>query len=807
MKKRLITSLAVGFAVAFYFALVLPVQTYLGNADCFNYTLTALLKELSVYFGALFASVSLALLIVSFVTWKRPFFFLHLALLALTLAFMLETGPLSIGLPELNGDFSGYKSMSRAIWDYSALLAVILIPLACYRWLRGSLTWIALAIAFYSAATLFDVKVKSQRPEGMEDFIVPRLVPRTEVVRSAEFSPKRNVIMLILDSISVDACVDAFAADPDLAAHFTGFVNYTNNVGMAWPTHMAMPGIFTGKYCESLDELAKYGQSMWMKDSFLKPYLDRNIPVYVNVALTRDGYTNRLKPQGDNSMVAAHRPTEEQMLGMYPMTLPELMGFRSVPYFAKESYVSGLAFPTNSASVGVLDPNRLFHDDYLWKELATKPVNPAHDMTLHVHHVMGGHPPTKFTRDGKPAKPGDTSYAGHVEQCVYVFRQVAKLFDVWRTNGVYDASSIIVIADHSNMYQRPGCSHFGIPGPAFPFLMVKSQFSNSTHSCVGEPTSHQALCRLLQSLVVKDLKANEITAELQTEKRRCFSLSETERKDWIVAANHEVSNIKTAYTNKTDTVAFETLELDRNYSFRVSDGLFMGYGLKGGRRADWDGTSGTNMVFTFKMPEKNQQYDFDIKLSNRLLDIQSIRVSAGNISEIVNTKAMLRGIVSDDDAKVQLAFEKLYGEGRFSVQGIVASKHRKVSRKDGACLSIGDVDIPLNKKAVNYNYKDLAGRLEPGSSYRLTIDRVEILSGQPKFQSVVLYDFMQNGSVASKRFNIDISNRFNLWDWEFTVPSKDGKYHCIVYAGDVGKTAGNGLKLKGVKFIQLENDR
>ena len=804
-KSRLISSLLTGFTVAFYFALVLPVQTYLANADSFNYTLGALLGDLCLPLVLTFAVATLALFFLS--RWIGQF--LHILLLALVVAAFAESGPLSIGLPELNGDFSGYKSLTRAIWDWSILLGIVLIPLCCYRWLRGSTTWIALALTVYLSATLFDVKVKSQRPEGMEDFIVPRLVPRTDVVRSAEFSPKRNVIMLILDSISVDACVDVFAADPDLASHFTGFVNYTNNVGMMAPTHMAIPGLFTGKYCESFADMSHYGQSHWMKDSFLKSYLDQNIPVYVNIALSKDGYTNRLKPMNPVDLpMEATSPLKDKMYGMYPMNLIQLSKFRLSPYFLKEPYVAGLSFQTNKAvkaHADNLDLQQIGNDKFFWQDFANKVVNTGHDMTLHVHHTLGGHAPTKYTREGGPAKSGDVSYEGHVEQCVFVFRQVAKLFDAWKANGVYDASTIFLLADHSTMYVRPGRDYKRMPREAFPFLMIKTRKSAGALRQVGVPTSHAHIAGIVLALAEQDLSEREILRRLQSGVRR-YLLYWKER--FTEYTQNEKGSVAFRAIGESDcrTMGTETVCLNREYSFITHKGAFFaGYGLNGGARGEWDGTGGTNMLFTFKVPEKNHEYDFHFWIAPRYLQSdQAIKVSAPGMIRAAKTEVSLSGVKSDGEGFVRVRFEKISEDkGEFAVQRMIVCEHVEEPKGQEKVLWSNDVEVATSKN--NWNFKKIPIALSAGGTYRFSADQLDVTSGTGKMISVVLYNFKTDRGESSKTFRIDLSNSYGLWDWQFQVPNVSGDYRCLIYAGENGKTAGMGIRAKNVKITELRS--
>ena len=73
MKKRLLPSFAAGFTAALYFAIVLPVQTYLACVEAPAFSLGDLLREFALYFGLAWIAASATLFALSYVPLpKRP---------------------------------------------------------------------------------------------------------------------------------------------------------------------------------------------------------------------------------------------------------------------------------------------------------------------------------------------------------------------------------------------------------------------------------------------------------------------------------------------------------------------------------------------------------------------------------------------------------------------------------------------------------------------------------------------------------------------------------------------------------------
>ena len=575
---------------------------------------------------------------------------------------------------------------------------------------------------------------------------------------------------------------------------------------------MAIPGLFTGKYCESLADMSHYGQSHWMKDSFLKSYLDQNIPVYVNIALTKDGYTNRLKPMNSADMpMETAGPLKDKMYGMYPMNLIQLIKFRLSPYFLKESYVSGLSFPVNkagAAQVDNLNRQQLRYDKLFWPILAAKPVNSNLDMTLHVHHTMGGHPPTMFTREGLPAKAGDVSYNGHVEQCVFVFRQVAKMLDVWKTNGVYDASTIFILADHSSIYVRPGHDYKGLPLPAFPFLMVKIQKNRGKMRHAAMPTSHANIAESVAHMANRPFVLElDVANKLYAKVRKCvdFSTRDESFREYMLDEDAKMES-KVIETKNRHPDVLEVVRLNHEYSFLSQRGSFFAkYGLVGGTRGHGEGTAGTNMLFTILLPEKNHVYDLEFQLyPRRLHGDHAVLISSDGVVRCERTHAYLSGVRSDGEGLVRVQFEKVAeDEGGFAVQTMTVREHVGEAKVKADLLWSGNVEIAANN--MNFNFKKIPKSLVAGHTYHLSADQLDVTSGVGNWLSVVLYNFKTNRAEDKKTFKIDLSNSHALWNWKFKVPNGVGDYACLVYAGEVGKTAGMGIRLRNVKLEQLDD--
>lgn len=618
MKKRLLPSVAAGFAVALYFAIVLPVQTYLACVETPTFSLGDLLRELALYFGLAWIAVSAVLFALSYVPLAKttidaqgrrhkkislPF---HVLALAVVIAAIMESGPLSIGLPQLNGDFAGYRSAARIWLDMLVLAAVIVAPLVCYRWLKRHVVWIALAVAIFTGVSLFDASGARPAEEVRDDLIIRGEIPRCDIAAGSAFSPSNNVMVLILDTVSSHAMAEVFRRDPEFKRHFPGFVNYTNNLGMHWTTAVALPGIMTGRYFENSADLATYGMAPFTRESFIKDYIDRDVPVYFNLGLWPLGWSNRIS--ASQSSQEASRPSQEVIDNTLDLRIGDLALFRIVPYGLKERFalsVVARAAGKTSGRESAASRRNVFQDEILWPLLASRPVDSAYTSTLHVHHTFGAHPPFTHDEDGNIVNFAgrNPTFDDFVAHCKFALKKLAICFDAWQTNGVYDASTILVISDHGVESAWPETQPFlhGIPSYGFPALMVKARGDRAPYAESSLPTSHARIAPLVRSLAAKALTREGIAETLHAEERFCRSNQGGVITDWIASGDWAVRKVARPDVQK-DRSRLRKLELDKTYSFLITapPENYPDFIAENGNRGSTSGISARDLKKPFK---------------------------------------------------------------------------------------------------------------------------------------------------------------------------------------------------------------
>ena len=659
--NRILDSVLCAMAVALYFAVILPLQSYLANAESFSYGLGPLMGECVVVGLILLVLVS----VLNYLCVPKLGRVVHLAFLVAIVLAMLEAGPLSIGLPELNGEFEGYRSVVRAVFDYSVLAVALVLPWIFYRRIAPFIAWISVAVIVYSVATIFDVKrTKECEVEGVPP---SSLVPRDTVIDSVEFSAEDNVIVLILDAVSQFVVQDIFK-DQALASRYEGFVNYVNNVGMHWNTSVGIPGLMTGKYYENALELPRYGKSSYNRDSFTFAYLEEDVPVYVNIGPGRIGCCNRLASANgelvrDNCLVL-NRP----MFGQFALSIVQLCEFRLLPYNLKERFLQ--CFIKKQIVSPDANVNWNFECN-LYPRLGAKGVSRRLKRTLNVHHTKAGHPPIVYDENGKSVICERAGYAEYRGQCKNAFRCAAELFDIWKTNGVYDASTIIMAADHSAsaMFNTPGVDLKGADPHSFPFLMVKAKGARAPY-CESElPTSHSKIAEVVRILLDRNLDRKSIEEILYQDTRLVRLAQSGSIVDWRIAKDRTVK--KEVRPDREPNVAdLMPLKADVEYSFRIDSGsgVYPEFVVENGNRNVTTGLAVYKNPMRFRFRVANPSLAYRLVFSGKARAthcptnrLQSVCCGVTNVCiactyDLRSFDAVFNDVVSDSDGVIECSF-------------------------------------------------------------------------------------------------------------------------------------------------------
>jgi len=480
---------------------VIPLQTYLGNADIYPFSFLRLLPELLVLFVVFALGLALVqglsrLLRLS----ATPVF------AALTLCVYLESGLLSLGLPELNGGVvRELANGSRAIIDLSVWAAVLVGFVACSRGLKPFLHWISLAVLVLTVASLADARKEtassSQPQPSTSACITSGFEPQPTVVANVKYSPTRNILVFVLDSMPGEDAAALVRKDASLAAKFAGFTAYPRNVGMHECTKRGMPGLVTGRPYDPAElSEGEYPLTMYGTNSLVTAAATAGWGVAFSPDLLPYGFTNlpverrvaRDEKRRSRDALAFLRQSQEVPY----LSLFDVVAFRLSPFLAKGPI---LYSRIRHAVKGRHSRGGFWDEKVQYAQLAERPVGAESRPFLGVFHTWGVHPPLE---------------AGFAPTAVDKLRRLGALLDAFREKGLYGRSLVIVTSDHGLDAATPVD---GYPPSASALLWVKPEGSASPFAESPLQTSHARIAPLVKAAIEGPLAAADCAAILRDE--------------------------------------------------------------------------------------------------------------------------------------------------------------------------------------------------------------------------------------------------------------------------------------------------
>ena len=497
-------SAIIAASLAGLLALLVPLQSFVGNSSLYAYSLSRLLFELL----PLSLLLALALFALLRLTGRWLGVFPHALIVAATVCVYLESGFLSAGLPEIDGGaMPELDSLARGLADAAVWAVVIVGFLVAARKLVGWFHWISAAVLLLGAVSLLDVRrdgaAVSEPTEGKVGCLAGGVrVNQMTVVANIRYSPVRNVLVFVLDSMPGTVATDVAKSDPALQEKFSGFTAYPQNIGMADCTKRGVPGIVTGRYYDP-DEMpqAEYPLTMYGTNSFLKTYCDAGWHVAFSPDLLPYGFTTlpverevaRDDRRSRDALAILHRSKEVPYLCLF-----DLVAFRVAPFFFKGPIVYS---KIRHAVKGRHSDGEFWGERNMYPTLAAAPANADPRPFLGFFHSWGAHPP--WAKDQRTTVRDKLTRLG-------------ALMDVYRARGLYDRSLIVVTTDHGNG-TAPALD--GYPPQASALLWVKPEGADGAFAFSDLKTSHAKICELVKASCGRRLTQDEVVRTLRTENR------------------------------------------------------------------------------------------------------------------------------------------------------------------------------------------------------------------------------------------------------------------------------------------------
>ena len=408
-----------------------PAALWTSNAREFHFSIDTVL-ELGL------AMVAVGTAIFAAILWRLPPRAQAVAAsLAAALGIVVWTyGLVLVGsMQALDGNAPLDFGRGPGAWE---LLLVVIIGLAlaaaARRWARAATSFLAflniglVAVSLPAIAMAQRANWKSSAQDAASLF---------------GFSPRTNVLVVLLDGLQSDVAADLLEQHPALRAAFVGFSFYPDTLGAAPTTFLGLPAIHSGEVYTGSTTPAEYFTRAIATQSFVTRF-------------AHAGYTAALVnplqgicPAGTTACTAAAEilGTASQQRWRELLRLYDLSLFRIVPFRAK-SWVWDRGQWRLSRHRGLSEEaERVLDDVKVIRRIAKHLyLDPTSKPSLKIIHSLATHTPYVMNEDCETV--GASTIAKVATQARCVLEATALLLHELRRIGVYDRTVILILADH-----------------------------------------------------------------------------------------------------------------------------------------------------------------------------------------------------------------------------------------------------------------------------------------------------------------------------------------------------------------------
>ena len=463
-KWRVVTILSLSFVISFMVCLFAPLDLYLHNPIAFIVSWKFLLPPLLLIFLLCFTAISIFLFVICLV-FKG---------LVSDIVLLLAWGGIIAAYVQvlfLNGhmqsisssiiDYSGYNFPNLIIWVF-----ITLAPLSIWLFLRykkivfkyeKAFVLSVLIITGMQATGLISEFSSRDLPEGYDEGI-PLYMSYENVVN---FSPEENIIVFILDKLDVRFMREALEMFPRLYDVLDGFTHYENNISQYLDTMPSVVSMLTEVHYEEGLTMEGYWERAWANHSYIDILRENGFVTNLYIDYLAS-YNNLEQIQHKTDNLGEIRNIQINSRDFFVVNMRFSLG-RIVPYVLKNYFLDpiGPAFATRIFDVVVADPMSVHNLN----------ISKVSD-DMFYHYVLDN----EFKRDSnKSVFMIKHLFCSHmVEQGAFDAANTMGILQVYfekmKALGVYDISTIILIADH-------GASFDSRYTPVTSTLMIKPKNS------------------------------------------------------------------------------------------------------------------------------------------------------------------------------------------------------------------------------------------------------------------------------------------------------------------------------------------
>lgn len=461
-------------AVFFSFSLFIygPIELYLTNINEFWF-------DLSQFWFICVGLCVLVTVILYIIGCKIPLWVQNIyvgAIFGFSLLMYIQSNFLNLDLGVMNGgtvDWGTYRIdfiINFAIW-----ILVICVCICLYNeknlWVKKLVKYLAVCITLIQATTMMVLLLTTK--SDIDKSEVSYYVSDKGIY---ELSTDENIVVFLLDMFDDRYFKELLKAEPELAKSYEGFTFYENSTGNYSTTAYSIATLLTGQYLTNseetfYEELTKLYDNCETFDKLLADNYQLDLYTYSYLM------PNKLREKSNNYISGGKRVSDyiEFTKTIYSLTFSKYL-----PDFMKQyTWLVGTEFDALCERSGEADSHSVDNVNF-YENLLDKGITVQNEKNCFKFiHLDATHYPYRLNEN---AERVETDAETSEMRCARgVLKIVQEYIDKMKENGVYDNSSIILMADHGYYWDGTLCN---------PILLVKEANATGEMKISSAPVSH-----------------------------------------------------------------------------------------------------------------------------------------------------------------------------------------------------------------------------------------------------------------------------------------------------------------------------
>lgn len=274
-----------------------------------------------------------------------------------------------------------------------------------------------------------------------------------------EISSNENAIVFVLDTFDQEYFREIYKNEPEFLTPLDGFTYFDNVTGMYSSTKGAMPYILTGQIYKNEQPYNEYVDQSYHNTSYYDDLKEAgyDIGIYTTASYVSPSVASEFSNYADGQMRISSYPG-------FTKTLYKFVSFRYFPHLMKKSvwFYSGefdqwkQADNQNVNAVGTIDNYQYY------SALKEQGLTLTDGKIYKLIHLYGVHSPYNLDENLESITDGSGTYYGAAKA---VLKIVFEYIDQLKKLGVYDNTTLVIMADHGQVG--------GVP--TAPLLLIKGK--------------------------------------------------------------------------------------------------------------------------------------------------------------------------------------------------------------------------------------------------------------------------------------------------------------------------------------------